>query len=260
MKKILFSDMDGTMIDLAKVKHVHDKEMLHELHKHGHLVAFNTGRNYQEALFSVNEHQFPYDYLVLNNGAHIVDNKGKEIFKKVIPGNIGKQIIEYCMSIEGIYVFFYDGKRTIGYHRNKSYEHTSSGIIENNEIDFIEELKKVKDFDILALHQEDEGVNELKRIQQYIRDHFGHYADGCLNLHYLDVTAAGCSKGSGINTLVEMLNEEIETYCIGDSYNDISMFEASDHAYTFNHVQADVAKHATKQVDYVYEVVEDMLK
>lgn len=260
MKKIIFSDMDGTIIDLNKVKHTHDKEMLHKLHEHEHLIAFNTGRNLQEALFSVNEHQFPYDYLVLNNGAHIVDNKGNELFKKVIPGDIGKKIIEYCMSIKGIYVFFYDGKKTIGYSDNKSYEHVPAGVVENNQINFIEEYKKVKEFDILALHQKDEGIENLKKIQQYIKEKYGEYADSCLNLHYLDITASGCSKGSGIKTLTELLNKELETYCIGDSYNDISMFEVSDNAYTFKHVQDDIARYTTKQVDYVYEVVEDMLK
>ena len=45
--KILLSDMDGTIIDGYDVKHEKDCEMLHELRKHGHLVAFNTGRNLQ---------------------------------------------------------------------------------------------------------------------------------------------------------------------------------------------------------------------
>ena len=39
MIKMLFSDMDGTIIDFNEMKHEHDKEMLEELKKQGHLIA-----------------------------------------------------------------------------------------------------------------------------------------------------------------------------------------------------------------------------
>lgn len=30
------------------------------------------------------------------------------------------------------------------------------------------------------------------------------------------------------------------SYCIGDSYNDLDMFEKADHAYTFNRVEKQI--------------------
>lgn len=260
MKKILYSDMDGTIINLTDVKHPRDKEMLHTLQEHGHLVAFNTGRNFQEALFCIQKFNFPYDYLVLNNGAHIVDSQGKEIFKKVIPGHVGKQIIEHCLTIPDLWIFFYNGVRTFGYLNGKTYEHGIHGSVLLPDYDFIEEYKKVLEFDIIAINQVDEGIDKLLEIQEYISNYFRNDAAGCLNVHYLDITAANCSKGSGVLALKELLGENLESYCIGDSFNDISMFEVSDHSYTFNHVHEDIYQHANKQVDFVYEVVEDMLK
>lgn len=259
MKKILFSDMDGTIINEKEVKHPRDKEMLEELQKQGHLIAFNTGRNFQEALFSVESHQFPYDYLVLNNGAHIVSKDGKELFKKMIPGDVGKHIIEYCMKIEGLWVFFYNGFKTFGYYNGRTYEHTENGMEEIREYDFCKEYLKATEYDIIAINQEDGGIKEILEVQAYIQDHFGKDATSCLNVRYLDITAAGCSKGSGVLTLNQLLNEEVETYCIGDSFNDISMFEVSDYAYTFHDVSKEIHQHASKQVGYVYHVVEDML-
>lgn len=50
MKKILFCDMDGTIIDLDGLLYPPDKEKVEKLHQAGHLFAFNTGRNYEEAL------------------------------------------------------------------------------------------------------------------------------------------------------------------------------------------------------------------
>ena len=106
MIKMLFSDMDGTIIDFNEMKHEHDKEMLEELKKQGHLIAFNTGRNFQEAYYCIDRHHFPYDYLILNNGAHIVNKEGKELFKKIIPQHVGRKIIEYAMNFTNLFVFF----------------------------------------------------------------------------------------------------------------------------------------------------------
>lgn len=258
--KILFSDMDGTIIDLNELRHQRDYEMLKELKNEGHLIVFDTGRNYQEAHFCIEMHDFPYDYLILNNGAHIVDKHGRELFKKVIPLETGRKIIEYCIQIPDIVTFFFNGNRTIGYCNGKTIEHTVNGQIEIDDVDFLVEYKKAKDFDIIAVNQMDEGIDLILDVQRYIQENFDNDAIGTLNTRYLDITAQGCSKGSGILTLKSLLDEKIETYCIGDSFNDISMFNVADHAYTFHHVDSEIAKHAQHQVNYVYEVIEDMLR
>ena len=49
-------------------------------------------------------------------------------------------------------------------------------------------------------------------------------------------------------------------YAVGDSLNDISMFNITDNSYTFNQVEEIVKPYANYIVDHVYEVVEDMLK
>ncbi|MEG0368206.1 MAG: HAD family hydrolase [Coprobacillus sp.] len=260
MKKILFSDMDGTIIDLNEIIHKQDGEMLTRLKEKEHYIAFNTGRNYQEARLCVDKHGFPYDYLILNNGAHIVDKEGKEIFKKVIPQHVGRKIIEHSIQISNLYTFFYNGHRTIGYCNGETYEHAHVGNVIVHDIDFLEEYLKVDEFDIIAIHQTNEDIDITLEVQKYIAEHFNSDAVGTLNTHYLDVTAQGCSKGTGAMRLKELLDEDVETYCIGDSYNDISMFGVVDHAYTFHRVDKDISKHVHKQVDYVYEVVNDMLK
>lgn len=259
MIKMLFSDMDGTIIDFNEMKHEHDKEMLEELKKQGHLIAFNTGRNFQEAHYCIDKHHFPYDYLVLNNGAHIVNKEGKELFKKIIPQHVGRKIIEYAMNFSNLFVFFYNGKRTLGYCNGQTFEHSSGGNREIHDVCFKEAYLQVDEFDIIAVHQVDEGDINILKIQKYIQDNFSENAVGTLNTHYLDITASGCSKGTGITVLKELLNEEVETYCIGDSFNDISMFEVSDHAYTFQHVSSTIYQHADKKVNYVYDVINDML-
>lgn len=257
--KILFSDMDGTIINQEGILHDNDRILMHELQQLGHKVVFNTGRNYQEALFVLNKHAFPYDYLVLNNGAHIVDKAGKELFKKHIPEQVGKGIIEHCLTYPEVWTFFYTGEKTIGYFNGKTYEHTSDGINENKAINFIEEYQKMGDFNIIALNQDNHEVDYLLKIQEFITKTYGQEAAGCLNTEYLDITAAGCTKGTGVEKLTKGLGQDIESYCIGDSFNDISMFETANYAYTFHHVNTEISKYTDKQVAYVHELISDML-
>lgn len=260
MKKILFSDMDGTIIDNNKMRHEKDGDILRELQRQGHYVVFDTGRNYQEAYMVVNKFQLPFDYLVLNNGAHIVSKDNREVYKQVIPKNIGREIIEHCLKYDDLLIYFFNGKRTIGYCNGKTYEHSEQGNVIVDDIDFMKEYLQVDEFDIIAVNQLDKGIDIVLNIQHYIQEHLGQYAQGCLNTHYLDITAAGCSKGHGIQILNELFDDDVETYAVGDSFNDISMFKVADHAYTFHHVDSEISQYTDQQVDYVYEVVEDMLE
>lgn len=256
--KILFSDMDGTIVDREGILHKKDCEMMHVLQDKGHKIVFNTGRNHQEALFVIEKYRFPFDYLVLNNGAHIVDKQGNELFKKTIPGDVGKAIIDYCLKKEELWIFFYTGSRTIGYFEGKTFEHIDHEIIEVQDIDFISEYQKMDSFDIIALNQDNCEIEMLLKVQKFIATTFDKQAASCLNTQYLDITAAGCTKGTGVLALKESL-KATESYCIGDSYNDLSMFEVANHAYTFHHVGENIAKHTEKQVHYVHELISDML-
>ena len=111
MKKILFCDMDGTIIDLDGLLYPRIKRKWKSYIQAGHLFAFNTGRNYEEALRSTDKLDLYYDYLVLNNGAHIVDRNDQELFKRVISKQAGIDIIEHCLKYDDMWIYFYDGKR-----------------------------------------------------------------------------------------------------------------------------------------------------
>lgn len=261
MKKILFSDMDGTILGPNGWLHPGDKDKIDELRKAGHLFVLNTGRNYEEVMRSVEQLDLSYDYLVLNNGGRIIDCSGKEIFKQIIPSQIGRDIIEHCLKYDDMKLDYYDGKKTFSYFNGKTHNYDHVGkIVVNEEIDFIKEYQNVKEFDIIAINQIDEGIDEVLKIQEYIDDNYADHAHGTLNTHYLDITPRGCTKGTGISRLIELLDSKVESYAIGDSYNDISMFEHADYGYTFNRVTDEIKQHSYKQVEYVSELIDEMLK
>ena len=101
-------------------------------------------------------------------------------------------------------------------------------------------------------------LDEIKEIQQEVNQKYtGIHAT--LNVVYLDITV-DCTKGTGLQKLCSLLKEEVTSYCIGDSFNDLDMFEKANHAYTFKRVDKEIKEKTENQVDYVYEVIDVMLE
>lgn len=263
MKKILFSDMDGTVIDGNQLLSNKDLEMLCKMRAAGHLVVFCTGRNHLEAMTAIEQHKLPYDYLILNNGSHIICNNGVELFKRTIPQELGLKILNFCINLKDYYVYFYNAERnlncgilngvTMGYDGD-SYTSLDT--------QFMEEAGNAADFDIISIKplNPKQSFSKLVGISNQIHDAFGRDVEITLNASFLDLTPIGQTKGTGLCKLVSLLNEDFETYCIGDSYNDISMFQSVKYSYTFNRCSYEIKKEVNACVDYVYEAIDDILR
>ena len=57
----------------------------------------------------------------------------------------------------------------------------------------------------------------------------------------------------------EKLNADC-LYCVGDSFNDVSMFNITKNSYTFNEAEEKVKSYANNIIDNVYEIVDEILK
>ena len=73
---------------------------------------------------------------------------------------------------------------------------------------------------------------------------------------YVDIMPRGVSKGSALRRLMEHLQIEAnEVACIGDSFNDISMFEVTPHSFTLHHAHPYVKEKANHIVRSVEEAI-----
>ena len=114
MKKILFSDIDGTIAKDNLPITYKDQEAVKKLRTQGHYFSFCTGRNIQETKL-VTPH-FEYDYLVLNNGAMIGDQNDQVLYRKQIKNEIAKEILkESYQKYPYLNYTFFDGQQTYGY-------------------------------------------------------------------------------------------------------------------------------------------------
>ncbi len=256
MTRLLFCDMDGTILDAQDELHPKNFVEMKRWQEEGNLIALCTGRNIMECQSSLKRFDIPYDYLVLNNGGHILD-KEKTLYEKKISHNVGCQILALTTNIEGMWSYFCDGKDNYAYLDGKTYQHNG---LENEEVskEFHQLYNETDDFQILCFNQDNQEMNNIYYCLDQIQKMFFNDVETHINQFYVDVVPVGCSKGTGVKTLLSLIDQKIDkTYAIGDSFNDTSMFENVDVSATFNYADEEVKKKADKIVSYVYEFLSE---
>lgn len=254
--KILVSDLDGTLIEDTGLLSQKNLEMMHKLKELGHLVVICTGRSLKEFEVTQKEMHFPCDYIILNNGAFIVDKDYNVIFERVIHKEAGLAILEKIESYPSLCSMFSDGDHTYGLVDGKTVDYGLGGV----EIQscFHDLYKEVKQFSIIAFHQSNKQIEDTKQCYNEILKDYSDEVEAFMNTHFVDVVPKDCSKGKGVKTLLNHLNIQGEVWAIGDSHNDLSMLEIADYGYTFDY--ADIKEQIPHQVHFVYEMIEAMLE
>lgn len=262
MIKFLASDFDGTLYRNNKIS-TEDLDALKKLKKKNNKVILATGRSLKELKIILASYSFPYDYLVLCNGAMILDKNNKEISKNIISNETRKAIINKFYNI-GNALIYYDTGHGIKIIENKSVDtsHMEGNFLnENGEIITLEEaLTDDSDCEIMSIFSTNNSIENSERIKELLLENHSNDIEAFRNSFFVDIVSKGCSKGNALINVLEMENSTVDhIYCIGDSMNDITMFNITPNSYTFNYTEEVVKKHATHLVDNVFEVVEDML-
>lgn len=264
MRKILFSDLDGTIIGKGNVPlDSRNITALQELRDAGHLVALCTGRNNIDILPTLKKTPIPFDYLVLCNGAYIANRDGEIIFENDIPLPSATKMLKTFAKEKRLVTYFCDGQQCY-FKRSEGVgilDHNGEMHLSNQEEDFLKAIDQAKRFTIIGINQEDEKTDFLDGYVKRVLPTFEDSISWSYNTAYVDIMAKNSSKGLGMMRLAQFLGmDQTQVYAIGDSYNDVSMIQMAGTGYTFHRSEADVKKHADKIVDYLYEAVMDILQ
>lgn len=247
MRKLLASDLDGTLV-LENNLTIENKQAILELNKRNDIFVVSTGRPHNGVTFLEEEHDIKIDYYVLLNGALVLDMNKNTVKHEVISKETVNEIInEYCkedmsLSVESGYcTYFLTDIEHLPYSNTEKV----------NSIDEINE-----ELSLISIYIPNYKIEEIERIKNSINEVYGDEVIAYRNSIYIDVVPAGCSKGNGVLYVVE--KEEINkdyVYTIGDSWNDISMFEVTNNAFTFHNVEEELKEHVNFIVESVAECV-----
>ena len=231
--KLIASDLDGTL--LCDIMDEGDKNgaAIHEIAKRGILFIPSTGRTYAEIPKSLKDNP-DIRYIIYSNGSTAYDKKEKKVIinneitkettQRVL--NICKKYEAYtCAHINGAArVPSISGKENMEYYQINEYYQKLLGYAKSYEnIEELEAEETGAESIVLFFHDD----AELEECKRELLEIDGLYVTASV-AHNLEIVSANAGKGAALTAFADMLGikkEEILT--IGDSTNDVSMFEAS---------------------------------
>ena len=251
MKKLLATDLDGTLLKANKVTK-ENGESVYKFQNEENILVISTGRPYNGIGMLREENNIIADYYILLNGALVINSLGKIIEQKFIEKDIIENILEdvfednIFLSLESGYMtYILTEDDNLPYPVKKNVN--SLGEIDDN-------------ISLITVYNPMKEIYEIEIIKNRINEKYGKSIIAYRNDKYIDIVPVGCSKGSALKDLVEKEQiTEDKVYAIGDSWNDVSMFEVVKNSFTFNYAEAELKKHVKYIVSSVSECIEKFI-
>lgn len=211
---IIFIDFDGTLISNSFEIPTENIEAISSVRKKGHKVFLNTGRSYANCPPELLKYSDCFDGFICGNGSFILYN-GEIVQNVYLPFDLFFSVFKYfferqetCCVFQSSDVIFKTGR---------------------NADKFCKEGILITDIDEITEKFSDIKINVFCAEGQMKSDFYDMFSDK-LQVYqcrtYADCVTKGYSKAVGVKKMVEILSIPIEnTVAIGDSENDLPMFE-----------------------------------
>ncbi len=248
--KLLASDFDGTLAFNNKIKES-DIKKIKEFQDAGNLFGMSTGRNLEGILHVTDPLGIHLDFLVLASGAKLIGKEGVVLMDHSLSKDIVTRIYNATKCPKEYMFFTEKGAVVINQEVSK---HVFKVIKDINELEDVP-------YNFMAIKFLEGEEKEAQEAVDFINAHFSDEIIAYRNTINVDIVYKGCSKGKGVLQIAEHFNLDKEDIAvIGDSMNDISMFDVTDHAYSFPHIEPKLKKHVNHFVGSVGECIDDLLK
>lgn len=257
--KIIATDVDGTLVDSELQVSLENKKIIKAINALGKHVVIATGRSHLGAI-EFFKNQGIECAKICSNGAVIVDEQGNIIESS--PANI--KIIQRYVQILTEYNVYFELATNYGsvmqdFSRRENYmkDLEAAGHIQSGEYfwkvisERVEEgtLKLVDSYDEIFSIEETEvykifAISENRVLLEQLRTKLCADSELCITSSWsnnLEINGKGVSKGNAIKAYAEKLGYDVsDVMAIGDSYNDVSMFEAAGLAVAMGNAPKDV--------------------
>lgn len=232
-QKILFTDLDGTLLDSTKNISDYTFNILKNWTEAGNYLVLCSGRDINSVIRVYNDirlSSLKNIYLIGYNGGQIYDPQAKEtIYRIGIPFDIVNHIEIEALKM-GMHIHSYTDDNIIAHYQSEEltyYQHAiKTPVIFSDRLSDAMTLPPCK---ILSIE-----LNSHE-IQEEFREALLPYAKETnltllySNPKYLEIFPKESGKGASIKKLIELMEKpELITVAAGDQENDLSMLEASE--------------------------------
>lgn len=244
MKKFVFVDLDGTILDFNTHKVPESTFKALELAREaGHEIILATGR--PPGLFDGIDKELGFDNYIAANGRIVVFHEDI-IYESPIPTSKIDKLVQICkelkvdLAYESMNEFILESEFSDSYvkfcnHFNLKLPKLQSGYYKNEPI-----------YQICLFYCND----DFKRFEEEIPGLSFEYSAQC----GIDVNTEGGFKDAGIKVYMEKLGlTQSDIIVIGDGFNDISMLQFADTSIAMGNAHDDVKKQAKFVTDDIAE-------
>ncbi len=248
--KTVFIDIDGTLRNSKRKLTKRTIDVLKKVKEKGINCYLATGRPRWKTKAVCLEAGMG-DFIISTTGSDIYNLKTNEVvFQQQMDKTALKKIYEIAMKHSSL-IKFQAGFDIIT-NKKKTPKHPYRKLLPQN-IDFFLENSVitqvlVEDYDIEKVKSLYKEISKIKEVK--ITNHTKVLFDKDINwtgkeTAYIDINSPNVSKGEAIKILCKKLNIDLEdTICIGDSQNDVSMFEVAGKSVVMGNAKQEIKKFA----------------
>jgi Cof subfamily protein (haloacid dehalogenase superfamily) len=255
MIKLLVTDLDGTLLDQFKSVDPRNKAAIEAIMASGVDVCLASARTLREIQYvatSFNDRL----YAISQNGAFVHTKDHEELKKSEIDKKIALNILSVASQ--------FSVAQFVACH-----DHTIHTPLQTTEYQIIKPrmfvpcLENSNLFDAISnglMASKFSFYGDIKVLQK-LQSTLQHLFSDDINAEIsdsdcLDVMAKGVSKGNALQLLMEWMGiTDEEVACIGDSFNDVSMFHSCAHSFAMKASQEAVRIEARYIVSLVADAV-----
>lgn len=231
-KKLLFLDLDGTLLDDEKRITAENKRALQDILAQGHGVIIATGRPLKSAmdqarLLGLDQ---PGCYLIAYNGSIIYGwGEKRKVFARELSYDDVYRVFDKANAM-GLHVQTYDGNNVLVEKRCDDEAIRRYCSLINMEFRVMEDVRKdLYEAPVKCLAIDFEEQTKLLEIQKWTLENMGETLTCYLSCpFYLEFVPVGTNKGAAVRMLSEILNVPlVHTVAVGDAANDLEMIETA---------------------------------
>ena len=276
-RRLISTDLDGTIVFNGSIP-LRDREAMARWRAAGNLLVINTGRSVSALEHVVVPMGLEFDNAILYTGAAVVDENIRVRRSTALPPGVVEDILDFVEGAPGVTVF------TTGLDEDLLIHDTIGSGSELLTLFRPATRRELDGREVIGVPMRFTDSEMASRTETYLRRRWEGQAVGFRNQDFIDVVPASASKGEGLRQLVASLSESpaqapasdladdssasgeaeppvepIETWSIGDSWNDISMHQAADHSYALPWSPPEVVEQCDGTVSSLADLIDSLM-
>ncbi len=258
MIRLFATDLDGTLLNDQKTVNHDDRDALGQLHNQGIRRCLASGRLRSEMIKVAQSLEGSFD-LICQNGAHVETAEGEVLLERRFTPDLAISLYPLLTAHDVLVVTCLPDKDIIETHTTRAIA------VEKRLYQPYQEMPDLPTRignDILPSKFSLFGdMADLKQVERRLHETFSEEITTYVSdFDCLDIMPGEVSKGAGLAILMNRLHlTKDDTACIGDSFNDVSMFSVAKYSFAMDHAVPGVKEQSTMTATCVADAVKQLM-